>query len=893
MSKEYPDTFLRFYFLRKVDFAEPNPAEGEKDLAKLADRGCFEYLSEAIEGTMERYQSIVTRAAQQLLPVVELVPVPGMDWAKRLIVGFKTTSTHSFFSAIGQLWHAAALRSNQKYVEHYSNGVTTFSVYLVPVDRSGINATLEEFTRNLEKLKALIAFHFILPHTPLSHLLDLPASPLTVPEVSYAFVALKFCFQFLKRYSDEYWAIAAILNAQPSGSAAAGGGGSSSATGLLNKLKTQLRSGIFTEDQIRLSLLRNPEAIRMLFEAFAARHALPASSSSPSSSAASAEAAALTSTPTKARLAESGAQDAMDRAVATYIKTVVEDESDRTILDCIRLFNAKVLKTNFFKSEKTALSFRLDPTFLSVKERPVIPFAVFFLVGSDFVGFHVRFADIARGGIRIIRSSTAEEYTRNASTLFDENYGLAMTQQAKNKDIPEGGSKGTILLSAGAQGSRAFIAFQKYIDALLDLLLPSAEVVDFYGKPEILFLGPDEGSADFMEWAALHAKRRGASFWRAFTTGKPLSLGGIPHDHFGMTTKGVHTYTLALLADRGLDEASLTKLQTGGPDGDLGSNEIKCSRAKTTSIVDGSGVLHDPAGIDHAELARLAGLRATIASFDASKLGPGGFKLLITDHGPITLPSGEVVENPVNYRNLFHLNPLAQATLFVPCGGRPAAVNASNVGELIGKADGVPRFKYIVEGANLFFTQEARLALEAAGVVLIKDAAANKGGVTSSSLEVLAALSLSDSEFAEHMAVSDPAHPPKFYDAYVKDILRIIERNALLEYKCLEAEHKKSGLPRSVLVDSISSAINDLSSTLDSSELWENESLRVKVLEVACPPSLLALVPARELLKRVPQAYIRSIFGSYLASTFVYSYGINPSPLAFVQFLFQFAGIKL
>lgn len=35
-----------------------------------------------------------------------------------------------------------------------------------------------------------------------------------------------------------------------------------------------------------------------------------------------------------------------------------------------------------------------------------------------------------------------------------------------------------------------------------------------------------------------------------------------------------------------------------GPDGDLGSNEIKISKDQTIGIVDGSGVLYDPDGID-------------------------------------------------------------------------------------------------------------------------------------------------------------------------------------------------------------------------------------------------------------------------------------------------------
>lgn len=50
----------------------------------------------------------------------------------------------------------------------------------------------------------------------------------------------------------------------------------------------------------------------------------------------------------------------------------------------------------------------------------------------------------------------------NQRNLFDENYGLASTQALKNKDIPEGGSKGVILPDIGAS-PRA--VFEKYVDA--------------------------------------------------------------------------------------------------------------------------------------------------------------------------------------------------------------------------------------------------------------------------------------------------------------------------------------------------------------------------------------------------------------------------------------------
>ncbi|KAF4685194.1 NAD-dependent glutamate dehydrogenase, partial [Perkinsus olseni] len=54
---------------------------------------------------------------------------------------------------------------------------------------------------------------------------------------------------------------------------------------------------------------------------------------------------------------------------------------------------------------------------------------------------------------------------------------------------------------------------------------------------------------------------------------------------------------------------------TGGPDGDLGSNEILISKDKTIAICDGSGVLYDPEGLDRGELTRLARERKPVSYF--------------------------------------------------------------------------------------------------------------------------------------------------------------------------------------------------------------------------------------------------------------------------------------
>jgi glutamate dehydrogenase len=132
------------------------------------------------------------------------------------------------------------------------------------------------------------------------------------------------------------------------------------------------------------------------------------------------------------------------------------------------------------------------------------------------------------------------------------------------------------------------------------------------------------------------------------------------------------------LAKLKLDETKVTKLQTGGPDGDLGSNEILLSKDRTTAIVDGSGVVFDPNGLDREELTRLAHKRAMISSFDLTRLSKDGFRVLTTEKN-VKLPNGELVESGLAFRNDFHLHPLAAADMFVPCGGRPESVNLTNV----------------------------------------------------------------------------------------------------------------------------------------------------------------------------------------------------------------------
>jgi glutamate dehydrogenase len=116
---------------------------------------------------------------------------------------------------------------------------------------------------------------------------------------------------------------------------------------------------------------------------------------------------------------------------------------------------------------------------------------------------------------------------------------------------------------------------------------------------------------------------------------------------------------------------------TGGPDGDLGSNEIKMGREKLVGVVDGSGVLYDPKGINREKLVPLAEKRVPVENYDGP-LSEEGYLIKITDEDRV-LKNGFKVKSGMDYRNKFHLNPELIADFFVPCGGRPEAINLSNV----------------------------------------------------------------------------------------------------------------------------------------------------------------------------------------------------------------------
>ena len=69
------------------------------------------------------------------------------------------------------------------------------------------------------------------------------------------------------------------------------------------------------------------------------------------------------------------------------------------------------------------------------------------------------------------------------------------------------------------------------------------------------------------------------------------------------------------------------------------SDEILLSSDKTIAIIDGSGVLHDPVGLNREELVRLAKARKPVAFFDTSKLDRKSTRLNSSHSGESRMPS--------------------------------------------------------------------------------------------------------------------------------------------------------------------------------------------------------------------------------------------------------------
>lgn len=545
-------------------------------------------------------------------------------------------------------------------------------------------------------------------------------------------------------------------------------------------------------------------------------------------------------------------------------------------------FVTYLLKTNFYVKDKTSLGFRLDPQFLEhlpFDRRalfPELPWGIFYIQGRNFFGFHIRFRDLARGGLRTIIGA-------NRENVFLECYNLAYTQQKKNKDIPEGGAKGVIFL----EGAEIYKAQRSFIKTLLSLVnchpdgtLRDSAIIDYYGQCEYLYLGPDENMHDSMiEWIANESEKEHYFPGVAFMSGK--SQMGINHKEYGVTSLGLNVYLKELLHYLGIDPLTdcFTVKMTGGPDGDVAGNQILNfyrdfpKTAKLIALTDISGTIFDPQGLDLAILVNFFKESKAISHYPVNRLNERGFLLDRVKKALMRKTATGVTEEILSqeeanalYRKNVHQ---VKADIFIPCGGRPRTLSEDNWEELL-DSDKEPTARAIVEGANLYLTEEARTFYEAHGVLVIKDSSANKGGVIASSYEILADLICSREEFVQIK--------PRF----VEEVLQKIILCAQKEAKLLLATHTTTKKGLTAISEAISQkiiALKDLLlNYLESIDLLQLSNHKLLAIYLDSIPQVLREKYEKRLIEVIPDRHKKAIIAAHLASEFVYQRGVDASP---------------
>ncbi len=590
------------------------------------------------------------------------------------------------------------------------------------------------------------------------------------------------------------------------------------------------------------------------------------------------------------------------------------------------------LKTNFYKPEKRSYAFRFDNRILDPLVFDKAVYGIFLVNGHYICGTHFRANDIARGGLRMIRV-TPSNHSFELDHAVSLNYALgARAQRLKHKDICESGSKGVVVPHAiYGGGTYSKDALFDYTEGIMNLMLTDDSIVDYYGKPEMIFFGPDEGTAPLMDAVSYRARDLGYKYWRTITTGKSF---GIPHDTYGllengdvfglidegekgtdlqingqsvivtkdmdkiydiiggkieisgMTTTSVMNSFRTMISHYGAKEEDLNLIMTGGPGGDLGANQIQCYKGKICIVIDGGSVLFDPDGLDKKELMKLCFMRhtsprANSLKFPVEKLGPKGF-LVPRRAKNITLPDGTYVEDGAMFHRTFLTEPenrrfLKDANIqaFIPCGGVKDTINHSNVDDFL---NNFKELKFIEEGANVFFDDAARrhIALTT-NIKQIKDFTANKGGVFSSSTaEVLSAFLFQDDYDEKLLQHVDTRW------ALIKDIITLVKKYSADETDMLIKIHETdTSVPLFELSESTSEHIYSLQAFFETklAEIMKDKKLVWKILEHYIPDTIIKKLGKKSIMTTLNSkelnAYRNAIITKKLSSMAFYKFGLH------------------
>ncbi len=436
-------------------------------------------------------------------------------------------------------------------------------------------------------------------------------------------------------------------------------------------------------------------------------------------------------------------------------------DEDRILRHYLNLI-AATLRTNFFQRDANGrppatIAYKFDSQSIEGLPEPK-PYREIWVYSPRVEGVHLRFAPIARGGLR---------WSDRAQDFRTEVLGLAKAQQVKNTVIvPEGAKGGFVPKQLPRTGTReemqkeGVAAYRALVSTMLDItdnivageVMPPERVVRHDGDDPYLVVAADKGTATFSDIA--NEISRAHDFWLgdAFASG---GSAGYDHKRMGITARGAWECVKRHFREMDIDIETqpFRVVGVGDMSGDVFGNGMLLSRAtKLIAAFDHRDIFIDPdpdPEISYAERKRLFALpRSSWQDYDKSLISRGGGvfsrsakSILLSSEIRAMLGVDAEVMTPAELMSAI-LKCEADLLWFGGIGTfvRACTETPEQIGDRANDAIRITgqevRAKVIGEGANLGVTQLGRIEFARKGGRINTDFIDNSAGVNSSDLEV-------------------------------------------------------------------------------------------------------------------------------------------------------------
>ncbi|KJR09780.1 NAD-glutamate dehydrogenase [Gordonia sihwensis] len=470
--------------------------------------------------------------------------------------------------------------------------------------------------------------------------------------------------------------------------------------------------------------------------------------------------------------AEPGRRDRALEDLRARIAEILSLDADRVVSALASAVEA-TLRTNFYADSGDpaagigpTIAMKLDTGAIPQAPQPRPKFEIY-VYSPRVEGVHLRFGDVARGGLR---------WSDRREDFRTEILGLVKAQAVKNAVIVPVGAKGGFVLrhppvatgdaavDQSALREEGIACYRAFIAALLQItdnldpatgrVRPPARVLRRDADDPYLVVAADKGTASFSDIANEVADHYGFWLADAFASGGSV---GYDHKAMGITARGAWESVKRHFREMGVDTQTqdFTVVGIGDMSGDVFGNGMLLSRhIRLVAAFDHRHIFIDPdpvAATSYAERARLFALpRSTWDDYDRSLISAGGGvwsreqkSIDVTPQMRDALGLDDAVER---------MSPpdLIRAVLLAPVdllfnGGIGTYVKASDEAdaEVGDKANdpirvtgGQLRVRVVGEGGNLGVTQRGRIEADLAGVRINSDALDNSAGVDCSDREV-------------------------------------------------------------------------------------------------------------------------------------------------------------